>query len=137
SGQDPHRYAEEEDRMITTDLDRLPTDVDVAVIGSGAAGLTAATRAADAHDRVVVLEKASQLGGTTAAGGGVIWAPANPLGAAAGFADSRQAALDYVTAATEGALTEAEAQWYVDNASAAVDYLTRETRVDLIPLARP
>ena len=123
--------------MITTDLDRLPTDVGVAVIGSGAAGLTAATRAADAHDRVVVLEKASQLGGTTAAGGGVIWAPANPLGAAAGFADSRQAALDYVTAATEGALTEAEAQWYVDNASAAVDYLTRETRVDLIPLARP
>src|SRR5699024_2410568 len=192
SGQDPHRYAEE-DRMITTDLDRLPTDVDVAVIGSGAAGLTAATRAADArdrvvvlqqahplgattatgrgrpwapahqrraaahvasigagaaaptaatraadaHDRVVVLEKASQLGGTTAAGGGVIWAPANPLGAAAGFADSRQAALDYVTAATEGALTEAEAQWYVDNASAAVDYLTRETRVSLTPLARP
>src|SRR5699024_1516282 len=136
SGQDPHRHAEE-DRMITTDLDRLPTDVNVAVIGSGAAGLTAATRAADAHDRVVVLEKAAQLGGTTAAGGGVIWAPANPLGAAAGFADSREAALDYVTAATEGALTEAEAQWYVDNASAAVDYLTRETRVSLTPLARP
>lgn len=123
--------------MITTDLDRLPTDVDVAVIGSGAAGLTAATRAADAHDRVVVFEKAAQLGGTTAAGGGVIWAPANPLGAAAGFSDSRQAALDYVSAATEGALTEAEAQWYVDNASAAVDYLTRETRVSLTPLARP
>lgn len=123
--------------MITTDLDHLRTDVDVAVIGSGAAGLTAATRAADAHDRVVVLEKAAQLGGTTAVGGGVIWAPANPLSAGAGFADSRQDALDYVNAATEGALTEAEAQWYVDNASAAVDYLIRETRVSLTPLARP
>lgn len=123
--------------MITTPLNELPRDVDVAVIGSGAAGLTAATRSADAHDRVVVLEKASLLGGTTAVGGGVIWAPANPLAAEAGFEDSRQAALDYVDAATDGRLTQAETAWYVDTASAAVDYLHTNTQVSLTPLARP
>lgn len=123
--------------MITTPISELPQDVDVAVIGSGAAGLTAATRAADSRERVIVLEKASQLGGTTAVGGGVIWAPANPLAEASGFEDSPTGALDYVTAATQGALTTDEAQWYVDNASRAVDYLTTETRVNLTPLARP
>lgn len=123
--------------MITTPLNDLPRDVDVAVIGSGAAGLTAATRSADAHDRVVVLEKAPLLGGTTAAGGGVIWAPANPLAAEAGFEDSREAAVDYVNAATEAQLTEAETAWFVDNASVAIDYLQKNTQVSLTPLARP
>ena len=123
--------------MITTPVNDLPEDVNVVVIGSGAAGLTAATRAADAHARVVVLEKASLLGGTTAVGGGVIWAPANPLGAEAGYEDSREAAIDYVTAATNGQLTEAEAAWYVDNASKAIEYLEEHTQVSLTPLARP
>lgn len=123
--------------MITTPVEELPRSVDVAVIGSGASGLTAATRAAETHDKVVVLEKASQLGGTTAVGGGVIWAPANPLAESAGFEDSREAAIGYVASATEGALTPQETAWYVDTASEAIAYLTDETRVSLTPLARP
>ncbi|WP_181276238.1 FAD-dependent oxidoreductase [Brevibacterium oceani] len=123
--------------MITTPSADLPTDVDVAVIGSGAAGLTAATRAAEAHTRVIVVEKAHQLGGTTAVGGGVIWAPANPLAAAAGYPDSREDARAYVLAASAGAMSETEARWYVETAAAAVDYLCTATRVRLAPLARP
>ena len=65
---------------------------DVVVVGSGVAGLTAAVAAADAGLSVLVLEKADRLGGTSAVGGGVIWAPGNPLMAEAGFPDSADAA---------------------------------------------
>ncbi|WP_417234238.1 FAD-dependent oxidoreductase [Arthrobacter sp.] len=123
--------------MITTPLAELPTRVDVVVIGSGAAGLTAATRAADSGARVVVLEKASQLGGTTAVGGGVLWAPVNRLGREAGFADTRQDAIAYLVAAGQGRIPEAEAAWYVDSSARAVDYLAEKTQVSLTPLARP
>lgn len=54
-------------------------EYDVIVIGSGATGLTAALRAADAGARVSVLEKATVLGGTSALSGGMLWIPANGL----------------------------------------------------------
>jgi len=123
--------------VITTPVSQLPERVDVVVIGSGAAGLTAATRAAEAGVGVVVLEKAEQLGGTTAAGGGVLWAPANRLGAQAGYADSREDAIAYLGAATDGRVPADDIAWYVDRSGEAVDWLTEHTRVRLVPLARP
>lgn len=123
--------------MITIAAHELPNEVDVLVMGSGAAGLVAATRAADSCDRVVVLEKAPLLGGTTAVGGGVIWAPANPVAVRSGYDDSTQNALSYVSAATEKRLSEQEVSWFVDNVSQAITYLDEHTRVSLTPLDRP
>lgn len=115
----------------------LPADVDVLVLGSGAAGLVAALRAADAGADVVVAEKADRLGGTTCAGGGVIWAPATEVGAAAGFDDSADAGIAYL-AASSGHVMDADAiDWYVRTAAEAIDYLTTRTRVKLTALARP
>ncbi|XKK61196.1 FAD-dependent oxidoreductase [Streptomyces sp. ARC32] len=123
--------------MITTQLTDLHGRYDVTVVGSGAAGLVAAVRAAEAGLSVLVLEKAERLGGTSAAGGGVMWAPCNHLMEKAGYPDSPQAAVRYLRAATEGRMTDAEIDWYVTTSAAAVRYLDERTEVRLTPLARP
>ncbi len=44
--------------------------LDVVIVGSGASGLTTSIRAARGGLKVLVLEKASEFGGTTAVSGG-------------------------------------------------------------------
>src|SRR5689334_10202464 len=63
-------------RAVSGDLDGA---FDVVVVGSGASGLTAALRAAEAGATVAVLEKSEYLGGTSALSGGMLWVPGNGL----------------------------------------------------------
>ncbi len=74
-------------------------ETDALVLGSGAAGLTAALTAAAAGLRVTVLEKSSRVGGTSAMSGAGTWIPANHHAAAAGIEDSAEEALAYIRAA--------------------------------------
>lgn len=60
---------------------------DVLVIGSGAGGFAAAITARKAGLDVLLTEKASVFGGTTATSGGYIWIPGNPLAQAEGQKD--------------------------------------------------
>lgn len=71
---------------------------DVIVMGSGAAGLTAAVTAAKSGLKVVLLEKAGHFGGTTAISGGGVWIPGSPQAIAAGIDDSVEKARDYALA---------------------------------------
>jgi succinate dehydrogenase/fumarate reductase flavoprotein subunit len=57
----------------------LPVRCDVLVGGSGAAGLTAALAAAAGGASVLLAERATELGGTTAMSGGRVWVPGNHL----------------------------------------------------------
>lgn len=70
--------------------------VDVVVVGSGAAGYAAALSAANAGASVIVLERGTDPGGTTAKAGAECWLPNNPLMQAEGFDDPREPALDYM-----------------------------------------
>ena len=107
---------------------------DVIVVGSGGSGLTAATLAHDGGSDVVVLEKADQVGGTTAVSGGVMWLPGNghmTQGNAAAERDESTAALKYMRALTEMS-TDLETYEeliaaFVDAAPAALRYLEAYT----------
>jgi succinate dehydrogenase/fumarate reductase flavoprotein subunit len=59
------------------------------VLGSGAAGLTAAVGAAAAGAKVGLLEKAEKVGGTSARSGGTVWLPNSRHEVESGLNDSR------------------------------------------------
>ncbi|MBW3097230.1 FAD-dependent oxidoreductase [Pseudohoeflea coraliihabitans] len=71
-------------------------EVDLIILGSGAAGLTAALTGLLAGLQVVVLEKAPVLGGTSARSSGTVWIPDNQYMRAAGISDDRTRAATYL-----------------------------------------
>jgi 3-oxosteroid 1-dehydrogenase len=78
------------------DVHTEQTTFDVVVVGSGAAGMTAALAAADAGLRTVLVEKASRFGGSTARSGGGVWVPNNEVLRRAGAPDSPELASRYL-----------------------------------------
>lgn len=110
------------------------TEVDVAVLGSGAAGLTAAIAAAEAGASVAVYEKSDLLGGTTAMSGGIVWMPNNHLMEASGAADSRADALAYLEALSLGHIDSDMAATFVDRGPEVVRFLHEHTPVEFAVL---
>lgn len=98
-------------------------ECDVVVVGSGAAGLLAATTAADAGLRVIVLEKAEWLGGTSAISGGTLWVANNRYMIERGLTDSREAAIDYLRAVSRGQTADDVLEAVVDFGPEMIDWL--------------
>ncbi|MFT4564280.1 MAG: 3-oxosteroid 1-dehydrogenase [Gammaproteobacteria bacterium] len=69
---------------------------DVVVVGSGAGALSAAVAASQLGDQVIVLEKSTVAGGTTAKSTGGIWTPNSHLLRAQGTVDKREDAIRYM-----------------------------------------
>jgi succinate dehydrogenase/fumarate reductase flavoprotein subunit len=111
------------------------TQFDVVVLGTGAAGLTAAMAAHDAGAHVGLYEKYGKVGGTTGLSGGVVWLPINRFAAAAGVNDSRDEALAYLNALSNGMLSPEMAEAFVDTGPETVDWLEASTplRLQLVP----
>jgi len=107
--------------------------VDVLVLGSGAAGLSAAVAAHDGGAETLVLEKARLIGGTAGVSGGIIWIPLNRHMAAAGISDSREEALEYIRRLTLGSEPDpALVETYVDRAHDVAEYLEDNTPLQLM-----
>ena len=103
--------------------------VDFLVIGSGAAGLTAAVCAHDLGGETLVVEKAPHYGGTTACSGGVVWVPNNPLMQQLGISDSSEEALQYLETVTRGTSTTERLRSYVDTAPRMMRFMLDNSRV--------
>jgi len=113
---------------------------DVIVVGTGAAGLSAALSAQSRGATVLVVEKAAVVGGTTAMSGGCIWAPRHHYASQQGVMDSREAVLDYIRAvAPPGWHNREEPLWamFVDEVPNALKFLESRTPLKFEPNRDP
>lgn len=100
---------------------------DVVVLGTGAAGLTAAITAHDAGARVAVFEKAERVGGTSAWSGGMVWVPGNHHMAELGLEDSRESVMTYLLSMSHGLMDEELVGAFVDAGPEMLEYLEAKT----------
>src|SRR5215211_1680547 len=105
-----------------TDWDR---DVDVVVLGSGAAGLTAALTAAVNGASVEVYEKAATVGGTSAVSGGIVWIPAHNR--IPGHELTVEDAMSYLRAQSLGAMDEELVETFVRTGRVMLDFVEAHT----------
>ncbi|MDT5199797.1 MAG: 3-oxosteroid 1-dehydrogenase [Mycobacterium sp.] len=121
-------------------------DTDVIVVGTGAGGFTAAITAANNGARVIQLEKAQTIGGTTKKAAAAYWVPNNHFMKQKGWADPKPDALKHMARLTrpqhydpnkanlgltdwEYTMTEA----FYDNAGTAIETLTAWGALEPIP----
>jgi 3-oxosteroid 1-dehydrogenase len=96
-------------------------DVDVVVLGSGGAGLTAALTAAACGASVEVYEKAATVGGTTAVSGGIVWIPAH--GRAADGELTVDDAMAYLRAQSLGYMDDELVETFVRTGAKMLDFV--------------
>ena len=99
------------------------SEVDVIILGTGAAGMAAALAAHEAGAKPALIERHSRIGGTSAISGGVIWVADNPRMQAAGMADSREDALAYFRSLDHGDLVDETLEAFVDRGPEALAFL--------------
>jgi succinate dehydrogenase/fumarate reductase flavoprotein subunit len=115
--------------------DTTPVNVDVLVIGAGAAGMTAALIAALEGLDVLLCEKSPQVGGTTASSMGTIWVPGSRPARELGFTDDIDNARRYLDAVI-GPAGDDRREAFLQTAPRVVDYLARNSEVKFSAYAK-
>jgi 3-oxosteroid 1-dehydrogenase len=105
-------------------------EFDVVVVGSGAAGMTAALTAAHHGLSALVVEKTDRFGGSTARSGGGIWAPGNSVLRRAGVPDSPEQARVYLAHVAGDGVSAARQQALLAHGPAMLDLVRALTPVD-------
>jgi succinate dehydrogenase/fumarate reductase flavoprotein subunit len=107
---------------------------DVAIVGCGVAGLSAAIVAKTLGLEVLIIEKSRYVGGTSAVSGGAVWIPNNPHTAATGVEDSVEKAALFLESVIGNRVSRTLKDAFLRHGPAAVSYL--EAHSDLRLAAR-
>lgn len=103
--------------------------VDVLVAGTGASGMSAAVTAAAHGLQVLVVDKATLFGGTTARSGGWLWIPGTRLATAQGIEEPPGSAKTYLAHETTTHFDEKRVDAFLENGPKAIDFFTGHTCV--------
>lgn len=106
-------------------------EYDVIVVGSGAAGMTAALTAAHHGLRTVLIEKAPTFGGSTARSGGGVWLPNNDVLLAEGVPDTPEGARAYLAHITGDDVDDAMRAAFLDNSPTVLRFVLDNTPLRL------
>ena len=104
-------------------------ECDVLVVGSGAGGFSTAVTAAYHGLDVILAEKASTFGGTTALSAGVIWIPCSSHARDQGVEDSIESALTYLQSEVGNRLDHGVANAYLNHGAEMLDFMEQYTHV--------
>jgi succinate dehydrogenase/fumarate reductase flavoprotein subunit len=115
---------------IPAGLSVADTSVDLLVVGSGT-GMAAALAAHEFGLSVLIVEKSSYLGGSTARSGGALWLPAGPVLREAGANDSAERAATYLDSVVAGSAPQRRSAGFLTHLSATVEMLRRTTPLRL------
>ncbi|MCR6031089.1 3-oxosteroid 1-dehydrogenase [Nocardioides sp. zg-579] len=107
----------------------MPSEVDVVVVGAGAAGMSAALAAADRGLDTILLEKSAYFGGSTARSGGGVWIPGNYALKAAGQDDPLENSKLYLDSIVGDVVPKVRRDTYVDRGAEVMDFLKARTPV--------
>jgi succinate dehydrogenase/fumarate reductase flavoprotein subunit len=111
---------------IPAGLPVADTCVDLLVAGSGT-GMAAALAAHELGLSVLIVEKSSYVGGSTARSGGALWLPAGPVLCEAGANDTAERAAAYLDSVVAGTAPAQRSAGFLAHVSATVDMLRRTT----------
>jgi fumarate reductase flavoprotein subunit len=96
---------------------------DVVVVGSGAAGLSAAIEAADAGAKVAVIEKLPMVGGSTLLSGGYVYGTGSSIQKEKGIKDSPEALAQYWSERAEGVVDADQIKLVAEKSGETIDWL--------------
>src|SRR6478736_1042309 len=104
--------------------------VDLLVVGTGT-GMAAALAAHERGLTVLIVEKSSYVGGSTARSGGALWLPASPILADKGAGDTVQRAETYLQSVVAGTAPAERSAAYLRNVTPMIAMLLRTTPIRL------